>query len=368
MKTEKFNIAFFGSSLVSAYWNGAATYYRGLVKAFHELGHEVTFYEPDALNRQKHRDMPNPDWANVVVYEASKRALYDQLRAAKNADIIVKASGVGIFDDLLEELVIEHRKPGQLCLFWDVDAPATLSTIRSDSDHHMHRLLPEYDAVFTYGGGDPVVDQYKALGAKNCVPIYNACDRETHFPCEPDPKFEGDLSFLGNRLPDREARVDEFFFNAARNAPDSKFIIGGSGWGDKEMPENVEFLGHVYTTDHNAFNCTPKAVLNISRESMASNGFSPATRVFEAAGAGACVITDFWEGIDQFFEPNKEILVARNGEEVGSILQSLTRERARKIGRAAHDRVMKEHTYHHRAKTAVAELQKMMNAKAQIAL
>lgn len=368
MKTENLKIAFFGSSLVSAYWNGAATYYRGLIKSFHELGHKVTFYELDAFERQQHRDIDDPEWAEVVVYKADEKSLFEQLGKAKSADVLVKASGVGVFDDLLEKEIINHRREDQLCLFWDVDAPATLRSIKSDPNHHMHQLLPQYDGVFTYGGGNPVVEQYLALGARTCVPVYNACDTDTHFPCEANKRFLADLAFLGNRLPDREKRVEEFFLKPAQQLPDLHFIIGGSGWHDKSMPENVRNLGHVYTADHNAFNCTPKAVLNISRDSMADNGFSPATRVFEAAGAGACLITDYWKGIEQFFEPGKEILVAKDGNEVSEILKSLTQAEASEIGKAAYQRVKKEHTYRHRAKTAVAELQKMWNAKTEPAL
>ena len=139
---------------------------------------------------------------------------------------------------------------------------------------------------------------------------------------------------------------------AAAALPSEKFKIGGSGWGDKGMPQNVEYIGHVYTKDHNAFNCTPKAVLNISRDSMAKMGFSPATRVFEAAGAGACIITDYWLGIDFFFEPGKEILVAASGAEVADILSKLSVEEARAIGEAAKARVLAKHTYAHRAKEA----------------
>lgn len=126
-------------------------------------------------------------------------------------------------------------------------------------------------------------------------------------------------------------------------------MLAGSGWHDKHLPHNVRNIGHLYTADHNAFNCTPRAVLNISRESMARYGFSPATRVFEAAGAGACIITDKWEGIEQFLEPGHEILVASNGDEVADQVRSLTPEHARQIGRAAQRRVLAEHTYSQRA-------------------
>ncbi|GAA4439860.1 glycosyltransferase [Pontibacter saemangeumensis] len=356
MKDKKLRIAFFGSSLVSAYWNGAATYYRGIVRAMSERGHKVTFYEPDAYDRQQNRDMEDPDWAKVVVYEATEAAVYECLEQAAEADMVVKASGVGVFDELLEREVLKLQTAERLVAFWDVDAPATLDRVHQNPDDPFHKLVPHYDMILTYGGGDPVVNAYEALGARQCVPIYNALDTATHYPVAPDPKFACDLAFLGNRLPDREARVEEFFLKAAALEPGKKFMIGGSGWGDKQMPGNVTYIGHVYTNDHNTFNCTPKAVLNISRESMARYGFSPATRVFEAAGAGACIITDYWEGIDFFFEPGQEILVARDGAEVAAILADLTAEKAKKIGDSAYAKVLSAHTYSHRA----AQLEKLL--------
>jgi spore maturation protein CgeB len=206
-----------------------------------------------------------------------------------------------------------------------------------------------YDLILTYGGGDPVVQAYTALGARRCVPIYNALDPTTHHPVPPNPAFAADLGFLGNRLPDREQRVEQFFLDAAAQLPDHQFLLGGNGWGDKPMPSNVRYLGHVYTKDHNAFNCTPRAVLNISRESMARYGFSPATRVFEAAGAGACLLTDDWQGLELFLAPQQEVLVVQNGADVAEQVRSLTAEQAQRIGEAARQRVLAEHTYSHRA-------------------
>jgi spore maturation protein CgeB len=202
-----------------------------------------------------------------------------------------------------------------------------------------------------------VVKAYETFGARECIPIYNALDPSTHHPVGRDEKFAGDLGFLGNRLPDREARVEEFFLKAAALSPDRTFLLGGSGWHDKPMPGNVTYLGHVYTRDHNAFNCTPLAVLNVNRDSMARYGFSPATRVFEAAGAGACLITDHFVGVETFFEPDEEILVARNGEEVAEHVRTLTPERAKQIGQAALRHVLAEHTYDHRAGEVEAVLE-----------
>ena len=338
-------ISIFGSSLVSAYWNGAATYYRGIVRAMHGAGHAVTFYEPDAWDRQAHRDIADPPWARVVVYpnreDAALRALDDGCRA----DIVVKMSGVGVFDELLEAGVLARRRQGALTIFWDVDAPATLDRVGGNPDDPFRALIPQYDLVLTYGGGDPVVRAYEACGARACVPIYNAHDPETHYPVDRDARFEACLGFHGNRLPDREARVDEFFFRAAAALPERRFLLGGNGWDDKARPANVTYVGHVRTGDHNAFNSTPLALLNISRDSMARYGFSPATRVFEAAAAGACLITDAWEGVDTFFEPGRELLVASSGEEVADTLARLSVESADAVGAAARARVLADHTY-----------------------
>jgi spore maturation protein CgeB len=349
-------ISFFGSSLVSAYWNGAATYYRGIVRALHARGYDVTFYEPDAYGRQQHRDMPDPDWARVVVYPPSEEGVSRALEAGTRADIVVKTSGVGVFDESLEAAVLARRRSGALAIFWDVDAPATLDRVHQHPSDPFRSLIPEYDLILTYGGGDPVVRAYGALGARACVPIYNALDPHTHHPVERDPRFEADLGFLGNRLPDREARVDEFFFRAATRLPGRRCLLGGNGWADRVMPANVAYAGHVFTRDHNAFNCTPLTVLNINRESMARYGFSPPTRVFEAAGAGACLITDAWQGIELFLEPGREVLVASSGAEVSEHTRALTPERARAIGRAALARVHAEHTYAHRVEQLEALL------------
>jgi len=352
-------IAFFGSSLVSAYWNGAATYYRGIVRALHNRGHRVTFYEPDAYGRQEHRDIPDPDWARVVVYPGTTEdAALQAVEEARGADLVVKASGIGIFDPLLEAAVLELQRAETLVVFWDVDAPATLDRIEQDHSDPFRSLIPRYDLVLTYGGGLPVVRAYRSFGARQCVPVYNALDPATHYPVPPDPRFAGDLGFLGNRLPDREARVEEFFIAAAAALPDKRFLLGGSGWGDKRLPANVQYVGHVYTRDHNAFNCTPTAVLNINRESMARYGFSPPTRVFEAAGAGACLLTDYWDGIELFLEPDREVIVARSGNEVAERLASLTPQSAAALGNAARQKIQAEHTYDHRA----AQVEELLDA------
>jgi spore maturation protein CgeB len=341
-------IAFFGPSLVSAYWNGAATYYRGIIRALAGRGHQVTFYEPDIYDRQKHRDMDAPTWARVVVYPSDDAEMWRALEEARTADVLIKTSGIGVFDQLLEAAIPSSKSAHAVSIFWDVDAPATLDRVRRYPGDPFRAQIPKYDLVLTHSGGDRVVASYRTLGARACAPIYNALDPATHYPVAPNGRFAADLSLLANRLPDREARVDEFFLRPAALAPKSNFLLGGNGWQNKAMPTNVKAIGHVFTRDHNALNCSARVVLNVNRESMVACGFSPPTRIFEAAGAGSCMISDAWKGMEMFFEPGREVLIARDGAEVAGILAGLSPRSAREIGLAAYHRVLACHTYDRR--------------------
>jgi spore maturation protein CgeB len=279
------------------------------------------------------------------------------LAAACQADLIIKHSGVGADDELLEAEVLRCRSANTKVAFWDVDAPATLARVENDPRDAFRSLLRKFDYIFTYGGGSPVVDHYLRLGAQNCTPIYNGLDPDTHHPVDSDAAVRCDLAFVGHRLPDREKRVEEFFFNAAEMAPELSFILGGEGWGGKSTPANVRWIGHVGTADHNRINCSAKMVLNINRDSMAKVGFSPPTRVFEAAGAGACLITDHWAGISEFFEPNHEILVATSASDVVDELRRTSPAQADRIGKKMRNRALRQHTYQLRAQEFELALQ-----------
>lgn len=355
------HLTFFGSSLVSSYWNGAATYYRGLLRALAGRGHEIVFCEPDAYGRQQNRDLEmDPEYARVVVYrgETERDELVEQAFGA--SDWVVKCSGVGVWDMELENAVAERSGGEVRTAFWDVDAPATLARIADDPGDPFRCCIPRYDHVFTYGGGPPVVAAYERWGAQACIPIYNGLDPEEHRPLARSEPPDYDLLFMGNRLPDREERVEEFFFRAATLCPDARFALGGEGWADRAMPPNIIRLGHVPTARHNAVNASARLVLNIHRESMVENGWSPATRMFEAAGAAACQITDEWRGIEEFFAPavlspsgvfapGGEILVATDGEAVARLVRTVEAARARQIGQAARERAIAHHSYARRA-------------------
>jgi spore maturation protein CgeB len=338
-----------GSSLTSCYWNGAATYYRGIYKNLHRLGHEITFAEPDIYNRQQNRDCDSITYAEVRVYQ-TPRDIPSVLSDARHADLVIKHSGVGAGDEQLESEVLNCRSPRTRVAVWDVDAPATLARVEAKNDDRFRSLIPRYDFIFTYGGGDPVVQHYLKLGAKNCFPVYNALDPDTHFPVPPDDLFSCDLAFVGNRMPDREARVEQFFLAAAEQAPTFQFLLGGEGWQGKRLPSNVRWIGHVGTAQHNVINCSARMVLNINRESMAKVGFSPPTRVFEAAGAAACLITDHWTGVETFFQPGSEILVANDAQDIVRYLEVISPREAWSIGTRMRDRALRDHLYELRAR------------------
>ena len=188
----------FGSSLVSSYWNGAATYYRGIYKNLAGLGCQVTFAEPNIYQRQEHRDPGDYSYAHTMVYNTPEDLAW-LLRLACDSDIVIKHSGVGADDGLLEQRVLDCQSSRTRVIFWDVDAPATLASVEGDPASSFRACIPEYDFIFTYGGGPPVVDRYRKLGARNCHPIYNALEPESHKPEAGDPQLACDLVFVGDR-------------------------------------------------------------------------------------------------------------------------------------------------------------------------
>jgi spore maturation protein CgeB len=345
-------IAFFGSSLVSAYQNGAATYYRGIVRALAARGHRITFYEPDLGVWQRHRDIAEPSWAEVVSYSSSDPGSLDHaLERSRRADVVINASRVGAFDAVLDREVPRSVKPGALAIYWDVDVATTLARLRANADDPLREQLPRYDLVLTNGGGPPVVRQYIELGAQLAVPIYPALDPTTHYPVASESRWFADLSLVLNRQARKDCRMSDLFFRVASLAPEKSFLLGGKGWEADVLPDNVRAIGHLYTGEHNVFNSGARCVLAASRDLLGS-GWCPPARLFEAAGAGACLLTNGWSGLDSFFEPGREILVANEADEALALLQDLERRptRAREVGAAGRARALSQHTYFERAR------------------
>jgi spore maturation protein CgeB len=356
------NIFVFGSSILSSYWNGAATYYRGIYKYLARRGHHITFAEPDAYNRQQHRDNGDFSYVESIIYKPHTD-IDQMLAVAADADIVIKHSGVGVDDTLLESRVPELDRHS-VVIFWDVDAPATIGRLKSNPGDPFRQHIPRYDAILTYGGGPLSRDEYLHFGACHYQSIYNGLDPETHYPVACDPNLQCDVMFLGNRMPDREQRVEELFLKAATFAPNKTFILGGEGWQDKPLPPNVRWIGHVSTDNHNRLNCSAGMIMNINRTSMATFGFSPPTRVFEVAGAGGCLLCDDWPGIEECFSSGDELVLVRSARDVVDALERYDEAERQRMGQALHNRALRDHTYAQRAASAERVFEECLDARA----
>jgi spore maturation protein CgeB len=338
----------FGSSLTSSYWNKTANYYRGIYKNLADFGFEITFAQPDRFPWQEHRDEGSYEYAEVIVYD-SPYDLPALFRQACEADLVIRHSCAGADDWLLDQCVLECKSTNTQVAFWDIDAASTFAAVKADVSHPLRALISEYDYVFTNGGGPQLVEDYEKLGARTCHPICHGLDSTTHYPVPPDPKLACDLLFLGDNLPEREVEVENLFLAAADLAPEFTFALGGDGLEREPLPKNVRRLGRIEDWDQNGLNCSARLVLNLTSGPMARVGFSPPMSIFEAAGAGACMISDPWEGIETFFEPGCEILVAQEAGEIVDLLRTVDPKLAREIGGAMRRRANWEHTYASRA-------------------
>jgi spore maturation protein CgeB len=310
------DVVFFGSDAV----DDDAAYHHGILGALAERGHRVAVHRADP----------------AVMLAAVPRAA--------DADVILKASGEGVLDAMLDGAVLGQRRPGQRIMYWDAHAHATLRRLDGDPSRYRAKI-PRFDLVFTSSGGDTVVRGYEAIGARRCVPLHVALDPDAQPPATPTPAFAAALSLLASPGPGGDvAHVDAFFFAAARALPERRFVLGGSGWDAASLPFGVRWAGEVGPAARAAFHASAGVVLHLGRE-----GDGPEARLLEAACAGACVISDAWEGLDRFLTPGREVLVARDGQDVARLLRALGPGEARAIGQAARRRVLAEHTYARRA-------------------
>lgn len=338
----------FGSSLTSSYWNQAANYYRGIYKNLADFGFQITFAQPDSYPWQEHRDAGDYAYAEVITYDLPYD-LPSLLKRASEADLVIKHSGIGADDALLHQRVLDCKSANTQVAFWDMNPTATAASLAANALHPFRPLIPEYDYIFTNGGGPRLIARYEELNARNCYPIYNALDSTTHYPVPSNPELTCDLLFAADRLVESEGQTDEFFLEAAEQAPEFTFVLAGQGWESKPLPKNVRWSGDIRGCDQNRLSCSARMVFNVTPKPLARTGFSPPTSMFEAAGAGACLITDPWEGVEAFFEPGSEILVARDANEIVDLLRTVDAKLAREIGGAMRRRAIQEHTYAARA-------------------
>ncbi|HEX3555580.1 MAG TPA: glycosyltransferase [Thermoanaerobaculia bacterium] len=341
-------LVIFGLTISSSWGNGHATLWRGLCRALGRRGHRVIFFERDVPYYAINRDLKDPDGVDLRLYPRWEEALPAARREVADADAAMVTSycpdGVAA-----SELVLGTAGP--LPVFYDLDTPITLERLRAGEavPYLPPGGLGGFDLVLSYTGGPALDELRQRLGARRVAPLYGSVDPELHRPAAPVPSFQGDLSYLGTYAADRQEVLERLFLQPARCLPEKRFVIGGAQYPtDFPWGENVWFVRHLPPADHPAFFASSPLTLNVTRGAMASMGWCPSGRLFEAAACGAAVLSDTWEGLDRFFEPGREILTAESTEEAVAAL-SLPLAEIRRVARAARERTLAEHTAERRA-------------------
>lgn len=341
--------AIFGLTVSSSWGNGHATLWRGLLRALARRGHEIFFFERDVPFYAEHRDLVAIDGVTLTLYQDWGEALPRAARVAASCDVAIVTSYCP--DALPATDLVLDAPGGRLRVFYDLDAPVTLDRRRRGLpvEYLGARGLAEFDLVLSYAGGAALTRLREELHARRVAPLYGSVDPEAHRPVSPDPELHGDLSYLGTYSEDRQPAVDRLLTIPARRRPDQRFVIGGSGYPpDLAWPANVRLVRHVPPPEHSRFYCSSRFTLNLTREPMIETGWCPSGRLFEAAACATAIVTDEWDGLGSFFEPGREILLARTPEDVAQAL-AMPPEQALAVGLAARRRALAEHTAEHRA-------------------
>jgi spore maturation protein CgeB len=347
----------FGLSVSSSWGNGHATLWRGLCAALAKRGHLVIFFERDVPYYAAHRDLVILPSGELIVYTRWEEVARLARRHASEADVAVVTS---YCPDALAATQIILDSPAKARCFYDLDTAVTLDRLEQGLavDYIGPRGLRDFDLTLSYTGGISLTKLQTILGAQAVAPLYGSVDPATHFPVKATERYRAHLSYLGTRAADRQQRLETLFVEPAKRLPNRKFLIGGSMYdGGFPWQPNIFHLSHVPVAEHPSFYCSSPINLNVTRRAMADNGYCPSGRLFEAAACGTAIVSDEWEGLEQFFQPGSEILLAQNADGVISHLHRSPEELAR-IGRAAHERTLQQHT----AAARVIELESIVNS------
>ncbi len=347
-------VVIFGLTVSSSWGNGHATLWRGLLKALARRGHDIVFFERDMPFYRDNRDLHGLDGGDLLIYPDWATVEGRAAGEVADADVAIVTS---YCPDALraERLLLDAGRP--LRVFYDLDTPVTLSRLAEagglDGHHRPDYVGPAgfsgYDLVLSYTGG-PALDALVAqLGARRVAPLYGHVDPELHRPVPPTAHFAADLSYLGTYAADRQAALDSLFIAPARARPTRRFLIGGAQYpADFPWTANIFFKRHVPPADHPSFFSSGRLTLNVTRRAMAEMGWCPSGRLFEAAACGAAILTDTWAGLDSFFTPGTEVLVARVEADTLAAVD-LSDTELRRIALAGRTRVLEAHTSDHRA-------------------
>lgn len=346
----------FGLTLSSSWGNGHATIWRGLCGALSRLGHEITFFEKDVPYYANHRDLACPQDYELVLYSSWKGVAEQAETAIENSDAAIVTSFCPDAE-AASDAVLDC--PSSLHVYYDLDSPVTLQLLRENGkvEYVPHYGLSPFDLVLSYAGGRALDEMKQSLGAGRVAALYGSVDPEIYHRVNPSNRYFADVSYLGTYSSDRQATLDQLFLEPARRTPTKRFLVGGAMYPeDFPWSENVWFVHHVPPPEHPAFYSSSKLTLSVTRGPMAELGYCPSGRLFEAAACETPLISDDWEGLSDFFEPGREILVAKD---TGDVIDALNfdSEELRRIGAAARERVLEEHTADHRARQLLENLE-----------
>jgi spore maturation protein CgeB len=348
-------LVIFGLSVSSSWGNGHATLWRGLISALARLGHRVVFYERDVPYYAEHRDLTALSDGELRLYSSWEGVLPLARADVEDADVAMVTS---YCPDALAAGELVYGS-GAIRVFYDLDTPVTLERLRTGEPvpYIGSGGLGEFDLVLSYTGGLALAELMQRLGARRVLPLYGSVDPQVHYPVAPVDRYRADLSYLGTYAKDRQQALVELLLEPARRLPDRRFLIGGAQY-PAAFPwsDNIFFVRHLPPAEHSAFYCSSRITLNVTRAPMAEMGFCPSGRLFEAAACGAPVLSDHWEGLSQFFEPQSEVLVAGCAEEAMAALDT-SDEQLGRIARAARERVLCDHTAERRACQLVAAIE-----------
>jgi len=357
-------IVIFGLAVSSSWGNGHASLWRGLIAALLAMGHRVTFFERDVPYYAQARDLHAlPEGGELVLYPDWDTVLPTARRALAGADAAIVTSYCA---DGVAACRLVQEAPLAVRAFYDLDTPVTLA--RLEAGEPVAYLPPEglggFDVVLSYTGGRALDLLRTRLGARRVAPLYGSVDPDAHRPAPPRPEFAALLGYLGTYATDRQAALERLFIEPARLLPAETFIIAGAQYPEGfPWAPNIRFAWHLPVADHAAFYCSQRLTLNITRKSMAWLGWCPSGRLFEAAACGVPILTDWWEGLDSFFRPGEEILVASTTEEA---LHAVRQEPdgLAALAKRARERTLDEHTARARATELVAALEAAASVQA----
>jgi spore maturation protein CgeB len=347
-------LVIFGLAVSSSWGNGHAVLWRGLIRAMGRLGHHTVFFERDVPYYSQNRDLTVLEGGRLVLYQDWDQLIPEAKRELTGADVAIITS---YCPDALAAAELVLAMP-VLHLFYDLDAPVTLSQLAAG--HAVAYIGPEglapFDLVLSFTGGAALTELQNRLGAKRVVPLYGSVDPDQYRPARAESPRAA-LSYLGTYAGDRQAVLEALFVEPARRRPHDHFVIGGAQYpNDFPWADNILFKRHVAARDHPSFYASARLTLNVTRQVMAACGWCPSGRLFEAAACGTPIVSDWWEGLDEFFEPECEIIVVRTSEDILAVLERSDSELAR-IGAAARERVLARHTAERRA----AELERVLS-------